>query len=106
MQGALRPRTSRAYQAGFRLFVSFMVKMNLMLPHKEEAVLLYLECLAQNGLKICSLRNHLSMLGHYFSSDNWPVQALCAKKVSMLVKSVHVNASMQVKIKGIIPLNC
>ena len=60
-----------------------------------------IEFLAQNGLKACSLRNHLSMLGHYFSLYNWPVQALCAKKVSMLVKSVHVNARMQVKIKGI-----
>ena len=101
LQGALRPRTSRAYQAGFRLFVSFMVKMNLVLPHTEETVLLYLEFLAQNGLKACSLRNHISILGHYFSLYNWPVQALCAKKVSMLVKSVHVNARMQVRIKGI-----
>ena len=101
LQAALRPRTSRAYQAGFRLFVSFMVKMNLMLPHKEETVLLYLEFLAQNGLKACSLRNHLSILGHYFALYNWPVQALCAKKVSMLVKSVHIDARMQVRIKGI-----
>ena len=57
--------------------------------------------LAQNGLKACSLRNHLSILGHYFSLYNWPVQALCAKKVSVLVKSVHINARMQVRIKGI-----
>ena len=51
LQGALLPRTSRVYQAGFHLFVSFMVKMNLMLPHTEETVLLYLEFLAQNGLE-------------------------------------------------------
>ena len=100
-QDALRPRTFRAYQAGFRVFVSFMVKMNLLVPHKEQTVLLYLEFLAQNGLNACSLKNHLSILGHYFSLYNWPVQALCAKKVSMLVKSVHVNARMQVRIKGI-----
>ena len=100
-QDALRPRTFRAYQAGFRVFVSFMVKMNLLVPHKEQTVLLYLEFLVQNGLNACSLKNHLSILGHYFSLYNWPVQALCAKKVSMLVKSVHVNARMQVRIKGI-----
>ena len=82
MQGALHPRTSRAYQAGFRLFVSFMVKImvKLVLPHTEETVLLYLEFLAQNGLKACSLKNHLSILDHYFLLYNWPVQALCANR--------------------------
>ena len=77
--------------------------MNLLLPHEEHTVSMYLEFLAQNGLKACSLKNHLSILGHYFSLYNWPVQVLCAKKVSMLVKSVHVIARMQVKIRYFFP---
>ena len=89
------------HQAGFHLFVSFMVRMNLVLPHTEETVLLYLEFLAQNSLKACSLKIHSAILGHYFSLYHWPVQALCARKVLMLVKSVDVNARLQVKIKGI-----
>ena len=37
-----------------------------MLPHASRTEIVYLEYIAQNNLKIASLRNYVSVLKHYF----------------------------------------
>ena len=68
-------------------------------------VILYLVYLVQQGLKCFSIRNHVSVLKHYFAMYNWPMVALSGRKVTLLLKSAHVNARMSIKIKGIITLS-
>ena len=101
---ALRPRTSASYMAAFRQFVAFVIVTGLNIPYSEVVVILYLEYLVQQGLK-CSVRNHVSILKHYFAMYNWPIKALSGRKVSLLLKSVQVNAKMSIKLKGIITLS-
>ena len=101
---ALRPRTSASYMAAFRQFVAFVIVTGLNIPYSEVVVILYLEYLVQQGLKCCSIRNHVSVLKHYFAMYNWPIAALSGRKVSLLLKSVQVNARMSIKLKDIIIL--
>ena len=91
--------------AAFRQFVAFVIVMGLNIPYGEVVVILYLEYLVQQGLKCCSIRNLVSVLKHYFAMYNWPIVALSGRKMSLLLKSVQVNAKMSIKLKGIITLS-
>ena len=105
MRAALRPRTSCSYLAAFRQFVAFLVITGLNIPYHESVIVIYLEYLVQQGLRCCSVRNHISVLKHYFALFNWPVMALSGRKVSLLLTSVKVNATMLIRIKGIFTLS-
>ena len=98
---ALRPRTSASYTMAFKQFLAFIVYMNLTKPFTEGVILSYLEYLSQNGLKNCSLRNHLSILKHFFAMFNWSTVPLTTRKIHLFLKSVQVNTSMKVKVKGV-----
>ena len=88
----------------FRQFVAFVIVTGLNIPYSEVVVILYLEYLVQ-GLKCCSIRNHASVLKHYFAMYNWPMVARGGRKVALLLKSVQINARMSIKLKGIITLS-
>ena len=64
-------------------------------------ILLYLELLVQNGLKSCSIRNHISMLQHFFEMFNWTKAALSSRKIQLFIRSVQINAKLMVKTKGV-----
>ena len=98
----LRPRTATAYLMTFKLFLAFMVYMNIAIPHTPRTVIVYL---AQNNIKIASLRNHVSVLKHYFGLFGWPLSAFASRKVQVLLKSVQMNAKMQVSVKGVISIS-
>ena len=100
----LRPRTATAYLMTFKLFLAFMVYMNITIPHAPRTIIVYLEYIAQNNLKIASLSNHVSVLKHYFGLFGWPISAFASRKVQLLLKSVQMNAKMQVSVKGVISI--
>ena len=60
----LRPKISTAYLSTFKLFLAFVVFMKLDPPYSLDTIVLYLEYITQNYLKICSLRNHVTVLKH------------------------------------------
>ena len=97
----LRPRTLASYTATFKLFLAFVIYCGLPSPSHMDTIVLYLEYLAQNNLKACSLRNHIAVLKHFFALFDWPVQALTSRKVQLMVKSVQMNAQLQIKVKGV-----
>ena len=66
---------------------------------------MYKQFLAVNGYRACSLKNHVSILNHYFSLFNWPTRALHARQVILLVKYVQINVKLHVKVKDCLPLN-
>ena len=84
----LRPRTATSYLMTFKLFLAFMVYMNITVPYAPRTVIVYLEYIAENNLKIASLHNHVSVL-HYFGLFGWPVAAFASRKVQLLLQSVH-----------------
>ena len=101
IEAALCPWTRCSYLAGFRLFLAFIVHMNISVASSLQTVLVYLEFLVQNNLKAVSLRNHLSILKYYFSLFGWSTSVFNERKVQLFVKSVQINAKLQVKVKGI-----
>ena len=101
----LRPRTATSNLMTFKLFLAFTVYMNITVPYAPRTVIVYLEYIAQNNLKIASLRNHVSVLKHYFGLFGWPVSAFASRKVQLLLKSVQMNAKMQVSVKSVISIS-
>ena len=81
--GGLQPMTLASYAAPFKLFLSVM---GLHHPAKLQTVVIYFEYLAQNNRHACSMRNHLSVLKHYFGLFNWPTVALTSRKLILLIK--------------------
>ena len=92
----LRPSTLASYTATFKLFLAFVIYCGLSSICHMDTVVLYLEYLAQNNLKACSLRNHIAVLKHFFALFDWPVQVLVSRKVQLMIKSVQMNAPLQV----------
>ena len=101
----LRPRTATFYLMTFKLFLAFMVYMNITVPYAPRTIIVYLEYVAQNNFKIASLRNHVSVLKHYFGLFGWPVSAFASRKVQLLLKSVQTNAKMQISVKSVISIS-
>ena len=75
--------------------------MNIPVASSLQTVLVCLEFLVQNNLKAVSLRNHVSILKYYFSLFGWSTSVFNEKKVQLFIKSVQINARLQVKVKGI-----
>ena len=90
----------------FKLFLAFVIYCELPSPSHMDTVVLYLEYLAQNNLKACSLCNHIAVLKHFFALFDWPVQVLSSRKVQLMIKSVQMNAQLQIKVKGVLLSNC
>ena len=102
--GGLRPKTLASYMASFKLFLSVMVYMGLNQPASLQTVVIYFEYLAQNNIRASSMRNHLSVLKHYFGLFNWPTVALTSRKVMLLIKSVQMNAKWRVSVKSVMSI--
>ena len=49
-----------------------------------------------------TVRNHISILTHYFQIYNWPLQGLQSRPVLLFVKSLKYNGLIKPKIKGIL----
>ena len=98
----LRPRTQRTYQAAFQLFLAFAVYMNVVDPWTDHVILAYMELLAQNNFSSVTVKNHLSVLSHYFQLYSWPIQGLQSRQVLMFVRSLKYNGLVKPKVKGVL----
>ena len=102
--GGLQPKTLASYVASFKLFLSVMVYMGLNQAASLQTVVIYFKYLAQNNIRASSMRNHLSVLKHYFGLINWPTVALTSRKVMLLIKSVQMNAKLWVSVKSVMSI--
>ena len=78
-------KNNQNYWMTFQQFLAFVILMNLRTPFIESMILLYLEFLVQTGLKSCSIRNHVSILRHFFQMFNWPKSALIIRKIQLFI---------------------
>ena len=69
-------------------------------PASLQAMVIYFEYLAQNNTCVRSIRNHLSVLKHYFGFFNWST----SRKVMLLIKSVQMNEKLHLEVKSVISL--
>ena len=75
--------------------------MRLERPCTSRTIITYLEFLVQNGLRATSLRNHMSILKHFFALFEWPTYVFGTRKVLLFIKSVQNNAALNIRITGV-----
>ena len=103
-RSGLRPRTTRAYQATFQLFLAVLIFLHIDCPWSEPAVLCYLEFLVKNGVGSATLQNNISVLAHYFNIYQWPSKVLYSRKVTLFIKSVKIHVPCPIKVKNVITI--
>ena len=95
----LRPRTLAAYKQKFRLFLAFVIHLQLPQPDSTQTVTLFLKFMAQQGLRAETLSNYMGVLAHFFALFNWDTSVLQAKELKLAIKAVAYNAPLSFRIK-------
>ena len=102
LKAAHSNKSARAYQAIFKIFMSFAIFLNLNFPPvSEQQVLLFVQFLLCNDLSYSSILNYLSALRFKFQWYGWPVQPLNSFRLSLLLKSIKNNIRRLPKLKGV-----
>ena len=102
---ALRPRTLQAYTNKFRFYLAFVVKVNPGPVDSFPAISLFMEYLAQQGLRVETLTNYLTVLKHFFLVYQWDDSVLDNRLLKLAVRSVAHNAPLTFRVKGIFSVN-
>ena len=97
-----RPRTLAAYRQKFRLYMSFMVHLKIQDIDSMQAVSLFFEFLAQQGLRAQTLTNYLTVLKHFFAIYNLNLAPLGHRLITLAIRAVAYNTPLSFRIKGII----
>ena len=102
LKAAHSNKSALAYQAIFKIFMSFAIFLNVTLPPvSEEYVLLFVQFLVCNHLSYASILNYLSALRFKFQWFGWSVQPLNSFRLSLLLKSIKNNIRRLPKLKGV-----
>ena len=96
---AFRPRTLAAYNLNFRSYLAFLIH-TLDKPDALKSVTLFLEYLAQQGLRAPTLMNHVTVLRQFFSIFHMDRSVLENRLVKLAIRAVAYNAPLSFKIKG------
>ena len=101
---AFRPRTLAAYNLKFRSYLAFLVHTRQDKPDALKSVTLFLEYLAQQGLRAPTLTNHVTVLRHFFSIFHMDTSILENHLVKLAIRAVAYNTPLSFKIKGILSI--
>ena len=95
-QCGFRPRTMAAYHSKLCI-IAFLAHLQFSPPDSFQAVAMFLEYLAQEGLRAQTITNYVSVLSHYFT--------LYGLDTSLAIRAVARNASLSFKVKDILSIN-
>ena len=91
----LRKCSAVAYRTKFRLYIALLVKLDLQAPGSLQAMAVFIEYLAQLGLRAETLTNYLTGLGHFFALYDWKVSVLHHRAVKLAVRAISFNAPIK-----------
>ena len=94
---AFRPRTLAAYNLKFRSYLAFLIHTRQDKPDALKSVTLFLEYLAQQGLRAPTLTNHVTV--------HMDISILENRLVKRAIRAVAYNAPLSVKIKGTLSIS-
>ena len=100
-----RPQTMAAYLSKFRLYLTFLVHLQFSPPDLFQAVVMFIEYLAQQGLRSQTISNYVSVLSHYFTLYGLDASVLNNRLYSPAIKAVAHNTPLSFKVKGILSIN-
>ena len=104
VNGAFRPRTLAAYNQKFRSYLAFLVHTRQDKLDALKSVTLFLEYLAQQGLRAPTLTNYVTVLRHFLSILHMDTSVLEDRLVKLAIRAVAYNAPLSFKIKGILSI--
>ena len=96
------PRTLTAYKAKFRLYMGFLVQPNLQPVDTLQSVSLFIEYLAQQGLRAQALSTYTSVLKHIFWLYDLNVTVVDHRLIRIAIKAVAYNFQLSFRIKGVL----
>ena len=99
-----RSKPLASYQASFRLSLALMVYLEIQEIDSVQAVSLFVEYLAQQGLRAQIITNYVSVLQHYFAVFNLCSASLDHRLIHMAIRAVAYNAPVAVKVKGVLTI--
>ena len=100
-----RPRTLAAYHSKFRLYLAFLAYLRFSPPDSFQGVAMFIEYLAQQGLRAETITNYISVLAHYFTLYDLDTSILNNRLYSLAIKAVAHNAPLSFKVKGVLSVN-
>ena len=104
---AFRPKTYRAYDAMFRIFIAFCIVTKSALSNINVKVILsLLECLVKNSCSLCMVANYVSAIRASFVMYDLPYHVLDHPKVKYFLKSLRINRPIVVTPHNIITISC
>ena len=101
---AFRLRTLAAYTQKFKSYLAFLVHTRKDKPDALKSVTLFLEYLAQQGLRAPTLTNYVTVLRHFLSVFHMDTNVLENRLVKLAIRAVAYNAPLSFKIKGILSI--
>ena len=99
-----RPRTMAAYYSKFCLYLTFLACLRFSPPDSFQAVAMFIEYLAQQGLRAQTITNYISVLAHYFTLYNSDTSVLSNRLYSLAIRAVAHDAPLSFKVKGILSI--
>ena len=82
--------------------MAFLVAMGFNSTDSAQSVSLFIEYIAQQGLRAQTLSNYVSVLNHFFSLYAMDTSVLQSRVIKLAIKSVAHNAPLSFKIKGVL----
>ena len=103
---AFRPKTRRAYDSMFRVFVAFCIYSGVILVDVNvKFILSFLECLVQNHCSCSMIENYLSAIKANFVLFELPFSMFTHPKIKYFVKSLKINRPLTLKAHNLIDLS-
>ena len=102
---ARRPRTAKAYQTQFELYMAFVCMLGLSDLNDLHTVLAFMQFLADNNLSVNTIANYVSATKQMLLFYNLDASAFDNIRVSLFIKSLTINRPLVVKTQGIIDIH-
>ena len=102
---AFQPKTCRAYDSMFRVFVAFCAYSGVMLADVNvKFILSFLECLVQSQCSCAMIKNYVSAIKASFILYELPFAVLSHPKIKYFVKSLKIIRPLTLTTHNLIDL--
>ena len=102
---AFRPKTRRAYDSMFRVFVAFCIFSGVLLVDVNVKVIVaFLECLVQNQCSSAMVENYVSAIKASFVLYELPFVVFNHPQITYFIKSLKINRPLTLRPQNLIDL--
>ena len=97
--------TAVQYHSQFRLFMALAIYLHIQDISHHSFLLIFVEFLHINGVKIPTIRNYPSAVKHYFLLYSFPVHMFQNRRLQIFMRSISINATYTPKLKRVFTID-